>query len=475
MRLGFSKKREASMLRWLAVYILALVTFAQSAAAENRNVTLTIYNGDLALIEDVRTISVGKGYRRVEFREVSAQIKPETVTLTGPNLTVLEQNFDFDLLTPGKMMEKAVGTTVTLIRVNPATGREEEEEAEVLSTNNGVVLKIDDHIEVLRDDGLPVRVLFDKIPPNLRARPTLSVKILSEKASVRPLTLRYLSSGLFWIADYVGVFDDKTNKLDLQAWVTLTNQSEVPYADARIKLVAGDMSQWFGVLWNAPRGGVEKANAEKLADYHLYTLPHRTTVEHNQKKQVSILSAQGVKAEKRYELERGEYTTDRYPQNAEVKLAFNTGTQSGLGAVLPAGKVRLYTKDSTGQAQFIGEDSIGHTPQGSDVELEVGKAFDVTVKSEVLSFDKEATPPNDPKLDITTAEVAYTFRNARSVPVKIHFIQKNIELEHEWLAHSLAPTKDTPQAYFWDIPVPANGETVLTFKIREKKERRKKS
>src|SRR4029077_8488881 len=138
---------------------------------------------------------------------------------------IIEQNFDFDLLTPAKLMEKAVGREVTIVRVNPATGVESRETAEVLATNAGVVLKIGQRIEVLRDDGLPVRVIFDKVPENLRARPTLSVTISSSSAGKRPATLTYLTPGLGWRADYVALYDEASSKLDVEGWVTLTNSS----------------------------------------------------------------------------------------------------------------------------------------------------------------------------------------------------------------------------------------------------------
>src|SRR5580693_10203237 len=145
--------------------------------AAERTLAVTIYAGDLALVQDRRDIEVKGGRQRIEFQDVSAQIRPETVSLAAADISILEQNFDFDLLTPAKLMEKAVGHEVTIVRVNPATGAETRETAEVLATNAGVVLKIGQRIEVLRDDGLPVRVIFNKVPDNLRARPTLSVSI----------------------------------------------------------------------------------------------------------------------------------------------------------------------------------------------------------------------------------------------------------------------------------------------------------
>ena len=160
-----------------------------SVCAADRALSVTIYAADLALITDRRDIDVKGGRQRIEFQDVSAQIRPETVSLSAADIGIVEQNFDFDLLTPAKLMEKAVGREITIVRVNPATGAEMREQAEVLATNGGVVLKIGQRIEVLRDDGLPVRVIFDKVPDNLRARPTLSVTITAGHAGARPATL----------------------------------------------------------------------------------------------------------------------------------------------------------------------------------------------------------------------------------------------------------------------------------------------
>src|SRR5208282_5883444 len=207
----------------------AISMLAVPAAAADRALSVTIYNDDLALITDQRDIEVKDGRQRIEFQDVSAQIRPETVSLTAADISIVEQNFDFDLLTPAKLMEKAVGKDVTIVRVNPATGAETREQAQVLATNGGVVLKIGQRIEVLRDDGLPVRVIFDKVPDNLRARPTLSVTITAGHAATRPPTLSYLTPGLGWRADYVALYDEGENKIDVQGWVTLTNSSGSTY------------------------------------------------------------------------------------------------------------------------------------------------------------------------------------------------------------------------------------------------------
>ena len=202
--------------RLLRLASISCLIITASATAADRTLAVTIYADNLALVQDKREITIQGGRQRIEFADVSAQIRPETASLTAADISIIEQNFDFDLLTPAKLMEKAVGQEVTIVRVNPANGAETRDQAQVLATNGGVVLKIGDHIEVLRDDGLPARVIFNKVPENLRAQPTLSVTITSRQAGKRTATLSYLTPGLGWRADYVALFDERDSKIDVQ-------------------------------------------------------------------------------------------------------------------------------------------------------------------------------------------------------------------------------------------------------------------
>lgn len=443
----------------------ALALASAAGAQDTGKIAITIYNNDLALVEDARAMDIAAGRSRLEFPNVSARIQPETVSLAADGVGIVEQNFDFDLLTPYKMMEKAVGSTIRLVRTNPATGKETIETAKVLSANEGVVLQIGDRIEVLRDDGLPVRVLFDRIPPNLRAKPTLSVTVTSAAAGARTATLRYLTNGIRWQADYVGLFDEKAGVLNLQGWVTLTNQTGASYANAKTQLIAGSPGDGGGVIESALTGGTggPESDATQFSDYHLYTLKEPTTIAENQTKQVSFLDAPKARAEKRYLVERSGFSSQRFAEGADVTLRLKNDAASGLGAPLPAGTVRLYAKDSAGRAQFIGEDNLGHIAQGSTIELDVGVAFDVTAQSGVVA--REA-----PVKGVTVTQMRYVFRNARAEPVTIQFTQSGIDGDHEFLTTSLAPTKIDAGSYLFAVPVGARGETVVTFTVREGKE-----
>jgi hypothetical protein len=453
---------------WLSGLCSASVLAASSG--EDKQLSLTIYNGDLALIEHVRPVTLQAGRQRVEFAGVSAQILPQTVSFAASNLELLEQNFDYDLLTPEKLMEKAVGGKVRVIRVNPATGAETSEVAEILSTVGGTVMRIDGRIEVLRDDNLPARVIFDKVPENLRARPTLSVLVNATQAGTQDARLTYLSHGLSWVADYVAVFNEAQGRLSMQGWITLSNKSGTGFANARAQLVAGDLHitdtelrEYDRVRQNlATRraAGTESGSQPQIGDYYLYPLAHPTTIANNQNKQVGFLESDDVKATKGYEITFAQFASSEEPQSAQVRVRFSNSKAAGLGTQLPAGVVRVYARDSRGQPQFIGEDRISHTSGGSDIALRIGDAFDVTVTP---------TLAQTTKINKRTSEyqMSYLVRNARAEAVVLTLRQVGLWRVNEIRAESLKGRRTDASSFAWDIPVAANGESTLTFTLRQ--------
>jgi hypothetical protein len=448
-----------------------LAGFASLAAAEDSEVSLTIYNKDIALIEHVRPITAPAGRQRIEFPGVSAQILPATVSFIAPNVTLIEQNFDYDLLTPAKLMEKAVGGTVRLVRVNPATGAETSETAEVLSTVGGTVLRIGSRIEILREDNLPTRVIFDKVPENLRAQPTLSVLIDAAKPVKEIARLTYLTRGITWSADYVAVFDEAKTEASMQGWITLKNTSGTTFSNARVQLVAGDVNlvdseeQWWQV-WQQRRNstqrsaGTENSGRPQLGDYYLYPIKPLTTVANNQDKQTCFLDADNVKATKGYEVSYyGFYSSDD-PDSAAVRVRFSNSKSAGLGEALPSGVVRVYMRDARGQPQFVGEDHIGHTSAGSDLALKIGDAFDVTVQPTL----EKTTRLSKRKVDY---EMSYLARNARSTPVVVTIRQDGLWRENFVISESIKGRRTDSDSFAWELPVPANGEATLKVMLRQ--------
>jgi len=464
-------------MRWTAILlasagVAAVVGVAPAAApppATNgeRDLAVTIYGDDLALVQDQRDIDLTSGRQRIEFADVSAQIRPETASLSAHDIRIVEQNFDFDLLTPAKLMEKAVGHVVTIVRVNPATGAETREQAEVLAANGGVILKIGERIEVLRDDGLPVRVIFDKVPDNLRARPTLSVTLESSHAGKRAATLSYLTPGLGWRADYVALYDAAAGKIDVQGWITLTNTSGTTYADARTLLVAGTPNQVDAPAqpynqWRPPvrRGslqtpGTESGTRERLGDFYLYPLPERTTIANLQTKQVSFLDVHGVPAENAYEFRNAWLGNVTPAQSAKSVYRFSTSAHAGLGDQLPAGTLRFYMHDQRGEPQFIGEDRIEHTPMGSTLSLVTSDAFDIKVQAVVEKRTRKAD--RDWQTDMR-----YELTNASPTPVIVTLLQTGLWGDARIVAQSQPSLRRSADVAEWAVSVPANGQSQVT-------------
>jgi hypothetical protein len=445
----------------------AVPVFAQTAIptqSAQGDVRVTIYQNAQSLVQDLRRLQLPAGRSKQEFPDVSAQIRAETVTLTGPGIGIVEQNFDYDLLTPAKLMEKAVGQTITLLRTNPATGVESRVQAKVLAANGGVVLQIGNSIEVLRDDGLPVRVIFDQVPPNLRARPTLSVT-LESKGGMTPTTLSYLTPGLGWNADYVSLFDESKKTIDVQGWVTLSNNTGTDFVNANVLLVAGSPNgggnrRNVQVPWRSSstgtidEAGTESSDRERLGDFYLYPLSERTTIANAQQKQVSFLDVKGVPARKAYEYDNG-WLANVESASASTVLKFSSAKSGGLGDQLPAGTLRVYMRDQRGDPQFIGESRIESTPMGSSMSVRTGEAFDVKVKSIV----EERKRINDSRWQTT---VRYELSNALATAVTVDLGQSGLWGDVRIKQQSLESKRTSAERVEWSVPVPANGKAVVT-------------
>lgn len=481
---------------YLAAVALPVVAFAQTAPSAQGDVSLTIYNNDLALVQDVRQMSLPLGRTRQEFPDVSAAIRPETVTLNAGGTGIVEQNFDYDLLTPDKLMDKAVGQTVTLVRTNPATGAETRETATILANNGGTVVRIGDRIEVLNT--YAARVVFPSLPAGLRARPTLSVTLDTTSPGARPVALNYLSRGFGWKADYVALFDETAGKIDVQGWITLTNNSGTTFDKAKVMLVAGSVGQDSNgynpnyrqqrQIMPGNRPGTQSARRESLGDFYLYPIAGRTTVANAQQKQVSFLDVAGAPASKAYHFRNDWLSSQTEPKSADTVLRFSSSKEAGLGDALPAGTVRVYMRDERGQPQFIGENSIGHTPMGSSLALKTGEAFDVKVQPVVEKRDRidsgewertaryRISTPGKASTEVTVdtekvfwrTTMTYKVTNAKAAPVTVEVVQGGLD---NWWRDTRVPLESikgeqrSADERTWAVPVPANGETTLTVQF----------
>jgi len=450
----------------------------RSTLEDQQEVAVTIYNKQLALVKDRRRITLSKGFNRLAYREVSAQIRPETALLRSidhPNgFRLIEQNFDFDLLTPQKLLEKYVGKQVRVVKVHPTTAEETIEEAEVLSVNNGVVLRIGNRIET----GYPGRIIYDEVPANLRDKPTLVISLDSGTAKQQDLQLSYLTGGLGWKADYVAELDENDKFVDLTGWVTLTNQSGASYKNAKLQLVAGDVNQVQqhvlrerNELRQIAKSAALSAPAmveEGLFEYHLYTLQRPTTISNNQTKQVSLLSASKIPVKKEFLLQgqnyyyRSSYGNIGQKLKVGVFVEFENKEASNLGMPLPKGIVRVYKNDKSGNAQFVGEDRIDHTPKNEEVKLKLGDAFDVTADKRQTNF-KKATAIGKYKQAFTTS-FEIVLKNAKDEEVEVIVrepIPGDWKMQHETHTHE----KVAAGTAEWKIKVPAEGKTKLSYDV----------
>ncbi|MDO8787455.1 MAG: DUF4139 domain-containing protein [Sulfuritalea sp.] len=442
-----------------------------SSATDREAVAVTVYNDDLALVKERRRVDLPSGLTRLSLRDVTAQMRPETALLravSGQPLSLIEQNFDFDLLTPQKLLEKYVGREVTVIRPHPTNDSERRERATVLAVGQGTVLRFADRIET----GVPGRLAFDSVPPNLRDRPTLSV-LLEAAGGKQAVELSYLTGGLSWKADYVANLSTDGKSLDLNGWVTLTNRSGAGFDNSTLQLVAGTVnrvrqqdSRMYAMAAPAPaRAKAMEATQEALLDYHLYSFERPTSIADNQTKQLALLSASAVPVRREYLLAGNDwYYRDRYGQIGQklkpaVFLEFeNKGGQ--LGKPLPAGIVRVYARDSKGAAQFVGEDRIAHTAKNEKLRLRLGEAFDITAERKQTSYRKIAD-------NVSESAWRIELRNAKDEVVSVK-VQEPMPGDWEMVQESQKHTKESARVASWNVAVPAGGTTLLEYAVRVK-------
>lgn len=457
----------------LAFIVPAIAQEAVQTLTEDdrSNIRITIYNGNLAVVSETRALSLDAGLNRIEFADVSAQIQPETALLKGGDFQFIEQNFDYDLLTPQKLIEKAVGQTVMIERTNPATGRSEIQEATVLSTNGGIVLQFEDSIEIFSQGGLPERFIFTSIPENLRAKPTLSTLVKAASGFAGDVKLSYLTGGFTWKADYVGSLSEDEREIDIQAWITLTNNSGTDFRDVKLQLLAGEVNRVSDpeIFYETARNAMAEfvvtgARVESLTDFHLYTVPHATDLRNNQTKQVALFSANDVPVEKFYVFDSVGQTETFKP--VKVYYEFDNSDENNLGLPIPAGIFRIYASDESGDSQFIGENTVPNTPEDQRIILQPGNAFDVTVEEKQTSYSRRDISPKSgqTQYEYTTGK-EITFKNAKDEAVSVRFFEHlygNWEITKESQGH----TAEDANTIYWEVDVPANGEATLRYTKR---------
>jgi len=448
-----------------------------STLDDQTELSLTVYNSDLALVRDVRSIQLPRGTFDLHFMDIAATVNPATVhfrSLSEPSrVSVLEQNYEYDLLEPEKLLRKYVGRDVTLVRIVQDGGdtKEESVKARLLSYNTAPVWQIGNEIVTgLHAD----HIRFPELPGNLYSRPTLIWSLQNDGAARHRVEAAYLASKLAWNADYVLTVARDDKSADVDGWVTLTNGSGTAFRNAKLQLVAGELNrvrQAFGRMDTIDRLEMAKPAAapamaqEAFSDYHLYTLDRKTTVNNNETKQVSMLEATGFPVKKRYVVDGQAfyYRNAQHPgapikDVVQVYYQFKNDTSAGLGMPLPAGVVRVYQSDSKGGTQFVGEDRIDHTPKDEVVNLKIGNAFDVVSERKQIDFEKIAT-------NVYEMEYEVVLRNHKTTPIAVDVNEpiggtwRMIRTSHEY-------TKTDAWAAQFIVPVAAEGSATVKYRVR---------
>ncbi|HEY7055999.1 MAG TPA: hypothetical protein VH458_05710 [Vicinamibacterales bacterium] len=440
------------------------------------DLAVTVYNSDIALVRDVRKIDLPAGSSDLRFMDIAATVNPATVhfrSLTEPgHLDVLEQNYEYDLLDPDKLLRKYVGRDVTLVqtRTDNGTTKQEEVNAHLLSYNTGPVWQIGNQIVTgLNAD----HIRFPNLPDSLYTHPTLIWTLDNTGAAQHRVEAAYLAKSLSWNADYVLTVGRDDKAADLDGWVTLTNGSGTAFRHAKLQLVAGNLNRVREMMMDklvANESRREAAAApqmtqEAFSDYHLYTLARKTTINNSETKQVSMLSGTGIPVLKRYIVNGQAFyyrnvTRPGSPLKDDVQVfyQFKNEQKAGLGMPMPAGVVRVYQADSQGGTQFAGEDRIDHTPNDETVQIKIGSAFDVVCERNQIDFQKIADA-------VYEVEYQITLRNHKATPVTVE-VNEPIGATWHMIRSSYEWKKTAAWAAQFMVPVNANAEAVLKYRVR---------
>ena len=364
--------------------------------SDQQSISLTIYNGGRALIRDSRNFNLQQPSRQIAFMDVSQNIMAQTVAIKG--LDVQEQNYDFDLLSPQALIEKNIGNMVRIARRSSETGETLEwVEGKILSTNGGVILQMKDGSLESLDSNHQYHMVFDQIPLNLRTSPTLSLSLFSPVSGQQQVEMTYLSSGLSWQSDYVLQLDKNEKQASLDSWITLQNQSGIAYRNANLQLLAGEVNMQAPQQLMRMKADMMMVSAreqstvaeEALHGYHLYSVPHKTTINNNQSKQIKLFSATAIPISKRLEDRAWVDTSGLQKQKSKPsQILLFDNNKPALGIPLPQGTIRVYGMDSNGENQFLGEDHIEHTAVNDKLEIRLGKSFDISLERQTTDVQK---------------------------------------------------------------------------------------
>ncbi|MEW6585530.1 MAG: DUF4139 domain-containing protein [Nitrospirota bacterium] len=441
---------------------------------DQTGVEVTVYNVNLGLVKDQRKIKLTKGTCELRYMDVASQIIPTSVyiksLIDAESLRILEQNYEYDLLNPQKLLDKYVGKEVKLYYKNPYSEREEIVTAILLSNNGGPIFKIGEEITF----GHPGRIIFPGVPENLISKPTLVWLVENDISPEQKVEASYLTNGINWRADYIVTLNDKDDRADLSGWVTIDNKSGTTFRNAKLKLVAGDVNRvrdeyeyrdkMLRVAEIAGKAASPQFREEEFFEYHIYSLDRRATIKENQTKQIGLVNAAAIPVKKElvyygaayyYYSSHGEAITN---QKVGVFIEIENKKENNLGIPLPKGTVRVYKHDSEQSLQFVGEDSIDHTPKDEKVRVKLGDAFDVVGSRKQMDWKKVA-------YDTYEASFEISLRNHKKEDVQVKVVEP---IPGDWtmLSSSHAHKKTEAFTAEFTVKVPKDKETKITYRVR---------
>lgn len=472
--------------------LLSAVFFALSAPAyansiilptTDNSLSLTIYNQNTALVKDIRPASLKSGVNEVIFDGVARQIQAETAIIYGDDIKVSEQNYSYNLMSYDNFINRNIGNQVRTVLTNPKNGENIYDQAELIGYANGQpILRFSYGIE----SNFPGRVVFDNVPAGMSNKPTLAAKLDVKNSGNKNLYLAYLTSGLSWKTDYVANIKDD-HSLDLTGWVTISNNSGIDYERAKIQLIAGDvnivrapearplmakMVAANSVMDESVAFGVSE---EALNSYELYTLPSITTVKDKENKQIALIEKNGVKYKKDLTLSSPFYFSDsrisefkkRHPA---IVYVINNTAKSNLGIALPAGIVRFYENDRSGNMQFIGSNRISNTAKEDEIRLNLGEAFNISLSGQVTKTkEKEIERKPQGKCAVIKTKKSY------DVEITVNNAEDNkntIVIEQDFPTEDYAISKESVKSKQinsytrrWEVEVSKNDKAELKYSV----------
>jgi len=439
-----------------------------SQTDQKESTEVTVYNKNLALVKESRKIELKQGYNEVRYIDIPSQINAKSVLfmdLTDPEAQVVEQSYEYDLVSTSKMLEKYIDRQIT---VNSEEGDQSKVyTGKLLSYSDGILIETNDGIVKL--NGIE-KIAFEKLEEGLLTKPTLVWTIWSNQEGEHQTKTTYLTGGMTWQADYVAEVNVDDTRINLEGWTTIANNSGTSFSQAQLKLMAGDVNTVSSSSRVNKLAYIEEEisyddvadggfSEENLFEYHMYTLGRKTDLKGNSNKQISLLAVNNVPVEKEYVFD------DSKDSKVRTILKFKNAEEQGLGIPLPKGILRVYKSDEAGQLQFIGEDSIDHTPKNEDLSVFLGNAFDLIAEKKTTNTKRDGKVLDYGKrCEEQTKEVL--LKNRKTEDVSITVVEHTYGTDIDILKPSLPFEKEDEYTYEFKVSVPQDGETKLTYIVK---------